>query len=403
MAFKMLDGNGAAVEAIKMAKVQVVSAYPITPQSTIAEKLSELVASGELKAEYIRVESEHTALSVATTAQLTGVRAATATASQGLALMHEVVGMTSGIRIPLVMPVVNRGLAAPWTLWGEHGDAMAERDMGWMQFYCQNVQEVYDIMLMAYKVAEDENVLTPAMVCLDGFFLSHSMQKIDVPNQDLVDEFVGPYVAKNSYLDTSDPMFVCNLTGSDEFTEMRYQQKVAMDNAFGVIEKVQKEFEEKFGRKLEIVEGYKTEDADVVLVALGSMCGTAKYVVNQLRAQGKKVGLAKVVVFRPFPAKQLKEILSGKEVIGVFDRSAGLGGEGGPVWSETCAAMKSYDCDIRHYVGGLGGRDISTATIEKIFNELIEIKEGKREEHTEWIDVKENAMDVRQVEKNARY
>ncbi|MBV7273677.1 pyruvate ferredoxin oxidoreductase [Clostridiaceae bacterium UIB06] len=402
MAYKMLDGNGAAVEAIKMAKVKVVSAYPITPQSTIAEKLSEIVASGELKAEYVRVESEHTALSVATTAQLTGVRTATATASQGLALMHEVVGMTSGVRAPIVMPVVNRGLAAPWTLWCEHGDAMAERDMGWLQFYCQNVQEVYDIMLMAYRVAEDEKVLTPAMVCLDGFFLSHSMQKIDVPSQEEVDEFVGPYVPKNTYLDTSDPMFICNLTGSDDYTEMRYQQKVAMDNSFEVIEKVQKEFEEKFGRKLSIVEGYRTEDADVVLVALGSMCGTAKYVVNKLREQGKKVGLVKVVVFRPFPVKYLKEVLKGKEVIGVFDRSAGLGGQGGPVWSETCAAMKAVDCDIRHYVGGLGGRDVTADNIEKIFNELLEIKKGKRKDHTQWIDVKENAMDIRQVEKNAR-
>ncbi|MDV3428097.1 MAG: pyruvate ferredoxin oxidoreductase [Bacillota bacterium] len=401
MAYKMLDGNGAAVEAIKMAKVQVVSAYPITPQSTIAEKLSELVASGELKAEYVRVESEHTALSVATAAQLTGVRAATATASQGLALMHEVVGMTSGCRVPIVMPVVNRGLAAPWTLWADHGDSMAERDMGWMQFFCQNVQEVFDLTTMAYRVAEDENVLTPAMVCLDGFFLSHSMQKIDIPEQKLVDEFIGTYVAKNSYLDPQDPMFVCNLTGSDEFTEMRYQQKAAFDNSVKVIEKVQKEFEEKFGRKLNIVEGYKTEDADVVLVALGSMCGTAKYVVNKLREQGKKVGLAKVTVFRPFPFKQLEEILSAKKVIGVFDRSAGLGGQGGPLWSETSAALKKHDCDIRHFVGGLGGRDVTIVTIEKIFNELLEIKEGKRENHTEWIDVKENAMDIRQVEKNA--
>ncbi|OAA83598.1 transketolase C-terminal domain-containing protein [Clostridium ljungdahlii] len=402
MSYKMLDGNGAAVEAIKMAKVKVVSAYPITPQSTIAEKLSELVASGELKAEYVRVESEHTALSVATTAQLTGVRTATATASQGLALMHEVLGMTSGVRVPIVMPVVNRGLAAPWTLWCEHGDAMAERDSGWLQFYCQNVQEVFDMTIMAYKVAEDEKVLTPAMVCLDGFFLSHSMQKIDVPSQELVDEFLGPYVPKNTYLDTSDPMFVCNLTGSDDYTEMRYQQKVGMDNSFEVIEKAQKEFEEKFGRKLSIVEGYRTEDADVVLVALGSMCGTAKYVVNKLREQGKKVGLVKIVVFRPFPVNYLKEVLKGKEVIGVFDRSAGLGGQGGPVWSETCAAMKAADCDIRHYVGGLGGRDVTVDTIEKIFNELLEIKEGKRKDHTEWIDVKENAMDIRQVEKNAR-
>ena len=400
MTFKMLDGNAAAVEAMKLARVRVISAYPITPQSSIAEKLSEIVESGELKAEYIRVESEHTALTAATTAQLTGVRAATATASNGLALMHEVLGMTSGNRVPIVMPVVNRGVAAPWTLWCEHGDAMAQRDLGWMQFYCQNVQEVLDIMFLAYKVSEDEKVLTPTMVCLDGFFLSHSMQKIDVPAQKLVDEYIGEYTSKNLYLDTKDPMFICDLTGPEDFTEMKYQQKVAMDNAIGVIEKAQEEFHEKFGRKLDIVEGYKTEDAEVVLVALGSMCGTAKYVVNKLREQGKKVGVAKVTVFRPFPVKQIREVLKGRPVIGVFDRSAGLGGQGGPVWSEVTAAMKDKDCDIRHYVGGLGGRDVTAVNIEKIFNELLEIKEGNRKEHTQWIDVKENALDIRQVIKN---
>ncbi len=400
MAFKMLDGNEAAVEAMKLARVQVISAYPITPQSTISEKLSDLVATGELKAEYVRVESEHTALSVATTAGLTGVRAATATASNGLALMHEVLSMTSGNRVPIVMPVVNRGVAAPWTLWCEHGDAMSQRDTGWLQLYCQNVQEVLDITLLSYRVAEDERVLTPTMVCLDGFFLSHSMQKADVPVQQSVDEFIGPYIRKNTYLDTEDPMFCCDLTGSDEFTEMRYQQKVAMDNSITVIEEIAKEFEEKFGRKINIVEGYKTEDADVVLVALGSMCGTAKYVVDKMRKEGKKVGLAKVVVFRPFPVKHLKEILSGKKVIGVFDRSTGLGGQGGPVWSETSALMMNEGSDIRHYVGGLGGRDVTIDNIEKIYNELLEIYEGKRETHTEWIDLKENPMDLRQVVKN---
>jgi len=400
MSYKMLDGNEAAVEAMKLARVQVISAYPITPQSSISEKLSDLVATGELKAEYVRVESEHSAMSVATTAQLTGVRAATATASNGLALMHEVLGMTSGNRVPIVMPVVNRGVAAPWTLWCEHGDAMSERDMGWMQFYCQSVQEVLDIMILAYRVAEDERVLTPVMVCLDGFFLSHSMQKAEVPEQKLVDEFIGPYINKNTYLDSSDPMFICDLTGPEEFTEMRYQQKVAMDDAINVIEEIEKEFEEKFGRKLNIVEGYRTDGADVVLVALGSMCGTAKYVVNKMREEGKKVGLAKVMVFRPFPTQILKKVLSGKKVVGVFDRSAGLGGQGGPVWSETCAAMADQNSDIRHYVGGLGGRDVTIDNIEKIFNELLEIKEGKRVEHTEWIDLKADPMNIRQVIKS---
>lgn len=396
----MLDGNDAAVEAMKLARVQVISAYPITPQSSISEKLSDLVANGELKAEYIRVESEHTALSVATTAGLTGVRAATATASNGLALMHEVLSMTSGNRVPIVMPVVNRGVAAPWTLWCEHGDSMAQRDTGWLQFYCQNVQEVLDLTLFSYRVAEDERVLTPAMVCMDGFFLSHSLQKVDVPTQDSIDQFIGPYKRKNTYLDPEDPMFCCDLTGSNEFTEMRYQQKVAMEDSIDVIEEIADEFEKRFGRRINIVEGYKTEDAEVLLVALGSMCGTAKYVVNKMRKEGKKVGLVKVVVFRPFPVNQLRQILSGKKVIGVFDRSTGLGGQGGPVWRETCAAMMNEGCDIRNYVGGLGGRDVTTDNIEKIYNELLDISKGKRETHTEWIDLNENPMDLRQVIKN---
>ncbi|WP_422485381.1 pyruvate ferredoxin oxidoreductase [Gudongella sp. DL1XJH-153] len=400
MNYKMLDGNEAAVEAMKLAKVQVISAYPITPQSSISEKLSELVASGKLKAEYIRVESEHSALSLATTAQLTGVRAATATASNGLALMHEVLSMTSGNRVPIVMPVVNRGVAAPWTLWCEHGDTMAQRDMGWLQFYCQDVQEVLDLTLAAYRVAEDKRILTPAMVCLDGFFLSHSVQKVDVPDSTVVDTFIEPYEAKNTYLDTSDPMFICDLTGPEEFTEMRYQQKHSMDISIGVIEEIQKEFEEKFGRKLHVVEGYKTEDADVVLIALGSMCGTAKYVVDKMRREGKKVGLAKMTVFRPFPVERLKQVLAGKKTIGVFDRSAGLGGQGGPVWSEVTAMMHDENCDIRHYAGGLGGRDVTVDNIEKIFNELLELNKGTRKEHTEWIDLKEDPMNIRQVIKN---
>ncbi|MBF4692184.1 transketolase C-terminal domain-containing protein [Fusibacter ferrireducens] len=397
MAYKMLDGNSAAVEAMKLAKVQVISAYPITPQSSISEKLADLVADGTIKAEYIRVESEHSALSVATTACLVGVRAATATASNGLALMHEVVGMTSGNRVPIVMPVVNRGIAAPWTLWCEHGDAMSERDMGWLQFYCQNVQEVLDMTLLAYKICEDYRVQLPSMVCLDGFFLSHSMQKIDVPTQASMDQFIGPYIPKNAFLDTSDPMFICDLTSPDEYTEMRYQQKKAMDNVFEVFEEYAKAYEVITGRKIQIMESYKTEDADTVLVALGSMCGTAKHVVNKMRAEGRKVGVIKIVTFRPFPFEAIREALKPFKVIGVFDRSAGLGGQGGPLWSEITAAMNGLNADIRHFVGGLGGRDVTETTIEKIFNELLDIQSGKSLNHTQWIDTKENAMTLREV------
>ncbi len=400
MNYKMLDGNLAAAEAIKLARVQVVASYPITPQTVIPERLSEMVESGYLDAKYVRVESEHSALSVVTCAAMAGVRASTATASNGLALMHEVVGMTSGNRVPVVMPVVNRGIAAPWTLWCEHVDTMCERDMGWLQFYCQNVQELLDLILIAFKVSEDANVLLPSMVCQDGFFLSHSMQKVVVPEQEKVDKFIGEYKNKNVYLDPTDPMFLSDLTGNEEYTEMRYQQKVAMDGSIKIIDKAFEEFEKTFGRKYYPIEGYKTEDAEVALLALGSMCGTAKYVVDKMREEGKKVGLIKVTVFRPFSADYIRKIVGDIPVLGVFDRSASLGGDGGPVFYEVCAALRNKPTQVYHYVGGIGGRDVRVETIEKIYNELLAIKAGKTDKHTEWIDVKDNAFELREVSKN---
>jgi len=400
MSYKMLDGNAAAVEAMCLAEVKVISAYPITPQSSIAEKLSSLVADGTLKAEYIRVESEHTAMSAATTAQLTGVRAATATSSVGLALMHEILGLTAGLRVPVVMPVVNRALVAPWSLWCDHADAMAERDTGWMQFYTQNVQDIVDLMLVAYKVSEMAEVLLPSMVCLDGFFLSHSMQKVNVPDIELVRKFLGPYTVKNTFLDASDPMFINDLTGPEEFTEMRYQQKEGFIKALEVIPLVMKEFEQTFGRKLSIIEEYKSEDADAVIVAMGSMCGTIKQVVDDMRQAGKKAGLVRITAFRPFPADQLKKALMGKKVIGVFDRSAGLGSDGGPVWNEVRSAMYGTEGRILPFIGGLGGRDIPPATVKKAFSSIFEAANGKEHRKDVWIDVKNNPMDMREVQLN---
>lgn len=368
--YKMLDGNGAAVEAIKMAKVKVVSAYPITPQSTIAEKLSELCASGELNAEYIRVESEHSAMSCAIGAQLTGVRVATATASVGLALMHEVLNVASGCRIPIVMPVVNRSLASPWSLWCDHQDSMAERDSGWIQLYCENVQDVFDTVVMAYRIAEAPNVLTPVMVCLDGFFLSHSMQKLSIPSQEEVDSFIGEYKAANMILDPQNPLIIDNLTGSNENTEMMYQQAIGFKNAIPEMEKVFKEFENKFGRKKSLVEGYNLSDAEAAVICMGSMAGTAKYTSDLLRAAGKKVGVIKVVSFRPFPYEQLRATVGNIKRIAVVDRTAGLGAQGTPLWVESKAAMPN-DVLMKNYIAGLAGRDINISTFEKIYNDIL--------------------------------
>jgi len=389
---QIIDGNGAATEAIRLARVGVIAAYPITPQSPIAERLSDYTSDGTMNARYIRVESEHTALSCAIGAQLTGVRAATATSSVGLALMHEILGVASGCRVPIVMPVVNRALVSPWSLWCDHQDAMAERDSGWIQLYAENAQEVLDLTLIAYKAAEHENVLTPAMVCLDGFFVSHSKQTVEVPDQKEVDAFLPPYSNKNLFLDPNDPMFINPLTSPDEFSEMRYQQKVGFDHAMRIIPDVFIDFANLFGRKYELLEAYKCDDADAVLVTLGSMSGTAKHVVNEMRKNGHKVGVVKIVSFRPFPAEQLAAILKGKKSIGVIDRSAGLGAQGGPVWMEVKAAAPERDAQIHTFVAGLGGRDIPEKTIERIFNHLL--GNGGKPERP-WIDTRDNAMELR--------
>lgn len=398
MAVKMFDGNGAAVEAIRLARPGVVAAYPITPQSSIAEHLADEVASGAIDAEYVRVESEHSAMSVSIGAQLTGVRVATATASVGLALMHEVCGVAAGCRVPIVMPVVNRSLVAPWSLWCDHSDTMAERDTGWLQFYCATVQEILDLQLCAYRIAEHEEVMTPAMVCFDGFYLSHSMQRVDTPSDEEAWDFVKPYVRKNMYLDTKDVMFINDLCPTVEHTEMKYQQKVGFEKAAVVAKEVFAEYEQRFGRKLHTVESYRLEDAEVAVVTIGSMSGTGKYVVNQLREQGIKAGLLRICMFRPFPAEEVREALKNVHVIGVMDRSCGLGAAQGPVCSEVKAALYGCDSKIFDFIGGIAGRDISDGSFRKIFGELLDVLNGKTDSVNTWYDVNPNAMDLREVE-----
>ncbi len=393
----MLDGNGAATEAMRLSRIKVVSAYPITPQSPISEKLADYVADGSLEAKYIRVESEHSAMSCAIGAQLTGVRAGTATASVGLALMHEVLGVAAGCRVPIVMPVVNRSLVSPWSLWCDHQDAMAERDGGWMQFYAESAQEVLDLVLIAYKLAEKEDVLLPAMVCLDGFFLSHMPDSVDVPDQEKVDAFLPAYSNGNLRLDPDDPMFINDLTGSDEFMEMRFQQAVGFDNALKLMPEVMRGFEDAFGRKYREVEAYMCKDADAVLVTLGSMSGTAKYTVDSMRAQGVKVGVLKITSFRPFPAQLIREKIGHVPNIGVVDRCAALGAEGGPLCSEVRSALQfvKNTPNIQGFVAGLGGRDIPPATFENAFNEVLA---NEYDTGVKWLDVSDQAMALREVD-----
>ncbi len=389
-----LDGNAAAAEAMRLARVQVVAAYPITPQSPIAEGLAKACTQGTLKATYMRVESEHSAMSCCIGAALTGVRVGTATASVGLALMHEMLGVASGLRLPIIMPVVNRSLAAPWSLWCDHTDAMAERDTGWLQFYAEDPQQTLDLTLMAYRIAEHEDVLLPAMVCLDGFFVSHTGAAVIVPDQAEVDAFVGPYRALNLVLDPETPMFVNPLTMSDEYTEIKYQQNVGIDNAESVVNEVMAEFSDRFGRRYEPVEFYRCEDAEDVVLTLGSMSGTAAYTVDRLREKGEKVGLAKVVSFRPFPDKLLRARLAQVRRIAVLERATSMGGAGGPVLAEVRSSLTSLPIKVDGFVAGLGGRDVPPATFERVFHLLR--TEDPRCRPT-WADVRPDAMQIREV------
>ncbi len=392
----MSDGNGAATEAMRLAKIQVVSAYPITPQSPIAEKLAGYVANGTLEAKYVRVESEHSALSIAIGAQLTGIRAGTATSSVGLALMHEVLGVAAGCRVPIVMPVVNRALASPWSLWCDHQDAMAERDMGWIQFYVENAQEVLDMILIAYRVAEDQRIQLPAMVCLDGFFISHMSDSFIVPDQETADSFLPPYKPYNLFLDPENPMFINDLTPPTDFMEMRYQQQTAFFEALKFIPEILDEFKQVFGREHYLVEPYYCEDAEAVLVTMGSLSGTTKHVVEQLRRKGQKVGMVKIVSFRPFPVKLLRNYLGHVPRIGVIDRSASLGAAQGPLCSEIKSALidKQRQPEVKGFIAGLGGRDVAPKIIIQAFDTLLK---NNMSGETEWLDVKDNAMLIREA------
>jgi pyruvate ferredoxin oxidoreductase alpha subunit len=391
----MLEGNGAAAEAMRLARIGVVSAYPITPQSPIAEVLSDYTGDGRLDAKYIRVESEHTAMSVAIGAQLTGVRTGTATSSVGLALMFEMLGAAAGLRLPIVMPVVNRALVAPWSLWCDHQDSMAARDLGWIQLYAEDCQDVLDLMFIAYKTAENAKVLLPAMVCMDGFFLSHMSQAVEVPSQEDVDAFLPPYKAQNLKLDLADPMFVNNLIPPAEFMEMRFQQYQGFENTMPVLKDVMAGFRNHFGRAHQPLEAYRCEDAEAVLITIGSMSGTVKEIVDQYRNQGKKVGNLKIVSFRPFPEEELVDLLPTGGRIGVFDRSMSLGAPAGPVCMEVRSALANHGLHqpVQAFIVGLGGRDVRPVAVTTAFDRLLCAEHDPK---IQWLDIREDAMTMRQ-------
>ena len=386
MVSKICTGNYAAAYGSMRSRVRTVAAYPITPQTFIVEHISEFVNNGEMDCEYIEVESEHSAMSACVSASASGVRTFTATSSQGLALMHEILPIASGMRLPVVMAVVNRSIAAPINIWVEHNDIMPERDSGWMQVFCDNNQEVLDMILQAYKIAEDKRVALPMTVGLDAFILSHTVEPVDLIEQEDADKFVPKYEPTGPILDTDDVAAVGVFTPPDYMMECRWQTDNAMRAAPEVIEEVNASFAKQFGRDHGgLIDPYMVDDADVVLITMGTVSSTAHEVVDDLRAEGKKVGLVKLRFWRPYPAKQLRAIAEKVKAVGVFDRAVSYG-VGGPSYIEFRNAAYGLEVPVMDFIGGLGGRDVSLADVRFIYERLLETaKTGKIKREITWL------------------
>ena len=361
---KVIMGNHAVSYGARLARAQVIAAYPITPQTQIVEILSEFCANGLLDAKFIKVESEHSAMAACIGAASAGARAFTATSGHGLALMHEMLHWAAGARLPIVMANVNRAMGPGWSIWTEQTDSLAQRDTGWLQFYCESNQEVLDSVIQAVKIAE--RVLLPTMLVLDAFVLSHTQEPVDIPDQELVDSYLPPYNARYK-LDTSDPHAFGALVTPAHYMELRYKIQRAMEEAVEVARQVDEEFKEVFGRSYGLVEKYFMEDAEVVLVTSATITSTARVVVDELREEGHKIGLLKMRMFRPFPAEDVREALAGARKVAVIDRNISFG-HGGIFAEEIKSALYNgaHRPPIFGFIIGLGGRDVTPASIRGI-------------------------------------
>ncbi|RME28023.1 MAG: pyruvate ferredoxin oxidoreductase [Deltaproteobacteria bacterium] len=366
-----MEASIAVAEAVALCDVDVVAAYPITPQTHIVEHLSELVADGRLDAAFIPVESEHSAMSVCCGTSAAGARTFTATASQGLALMHEILFIASAMRLPIVMVVANRALSAPINIWNDHSDVMAERDTGWIQIFTENAQEAVDLSIWAFRLAEDRRVSLPVMVNLDGFILTHTIEPVTLPEREQVMNFLPPFEPLQR-LDVDNPITMGPVGIPDIYTETRFALQRALEDSYGPICETLEEFGRHFGRNYWPVESYRAEGAEFLLLTMGAISQTAMEVVDSLRARGKKVGLVRLRLWRPFPAGALLRQLDGARALGVVDRAVSMGGPVGPVWSEVRSAMYSrLDIPTKSFIAGLGGRDVTPEDFEHMF-ELVE-------------------------------
>ncbi|MCT8338246.1 pyruvate ferredoxin oxidoreductase [Methanoculleus sp. Afa-1] len=371
---EFMEGSHAVAEIVKRCRPQVISAYPITPQTHIVEDLAQMVANCEIDAEYITVESEFSALSACLGASAAGSRVYSATTSQGLALMFEVCFNAAGMRQPIVMTIANRSLGAPLSIWNDQQDSISLRDSGWLQFYAQDNQETVDLHMIAYKVCEDHDILLPAFVCFDGFILSHTYEPVSLPMQEEADAYLPAF---NPYqrLDAAAPLSFGMYATPEYYTEFRYEINQAQYRAKEAFVRAGREFGEQFGRDYSgLVEGYRLDDADIALVAMGSICGTAKDAIDEMRAAGRKVGLLNIRVFRPFPGPEIADALKGVSKVAVLDKNISLG-SGGAVGTEVKAALQGSGISVYDYIIALGGRDVRKRDIAAVVD-LAEKGEG---------------------------
>ncbi|MDP2845525.1 MAG: pyruvate synthase subunit PorA [Candidatus Methanoperedens sp.] len=387
----VVEGSYAVAHAVKVCKPNVISAYPITPQTHIVEDLAQFVADGEMNCESVNVESEHSALSLLVGASAAGARTYSSTTSQGLALMHEVLFNASGMRLPIIMTIVNRALGAPINIWNDQQDSISQRDTGWIQLYAEDVQESADMIPQLYKIAEDSEVLLPAMACMDGFILSHVYEPVILLEQSLTDEFLPAYNPE-FILDPKNPMSFGAFADPSTYTEFRYKQEKAMGVALAKIEEVANEFKDIYGRYYGgLIDGYMLDDAEIVIMAMGSVIGTIKDTIDALRSEGESVGLLKVRSFRPFPAEAIKNALKNAKTVVTLDKNISIGKNEGALCTEIKACLHNTDLRVPviGFMLGHGGRDIPISMIKKIVNKAKLVEKGIFVE-SEYADLRED-------------
>ncbi|MDP6670355.1 MAG: transketolase C-terminal domain-containing protein [archaeon] len=374
----VIEASEAVALGVKLSRVKVCPMYPITPSTHIPERISDYIFDGEMDAQMIHVESEHSAASALIGAILAGSRSFTATSSNGFELMYEILPILSGMRLPAVMAVANRTVAAPINIWNDHSDSMSARDQGWIQLYVESSQECVDTIIQCYKIAEDKKVLLPTMMCLDGFSLSHVYENVDLPGQKKVDAFLPSFKIEDK-LDVKNPKTFGPIGFPDTFMELKKQQQDSMSNALEVIKKANKDYAKEFGKSYGdgLIELFEMDDAEYAILALGTICGTAKAKARELRSKGKKVGVIRLRSFRPFPVESLKKATKNLKGLAVLDRHISLGAKG-PVFTEINSDIS--ETNVFGYIAGLGGRDVTLEHIESVFKDLETGKQSK-----EWL------------------